>query len=123
MFTLLVKWLICAFVVILVGNFLPGIHVADFKTALLFAAVLGVLHVTLRPVLSLLSLPITFLTLGLFSFVVNGFTFWLAAIFVDGFRVDSFLWAMLAAFLVSILSSILDRIIAPGARTIERIAD
>lgn len=111
MATLIVKWLLTALAIFAVGNLLPGIHVPDYKTALWAAAVLGVLNVTLRPILSILSLPITLITLGLFAFVVNGFTFWLVGKFINGFSVDSFWSAVLGAFIVSIITTILNRIV------------
>ena len=114
MATLLVKLLISSIAVFLVGNFLPGIHVADYKIALLVALVLGVLNVTLRPVLKLISLPITILTLGLFSFIVNGFVFWLVPRIVDGFVIDTFWTAVLGSFIVSVVTSILGYVFLGG---------
>ncbi len=111
MTTLIIKWLLTALAIFAVGNFLPGIHVPDYKTALWAALLLGVLNVTVRPVLKLLSLPITIITLGLFAFIVNGFTFWLVGKFIKGFTVDTFWWAVLGALIVSIISAILNRIV------------
>lgn len=111
MITLLVKWLVNALAIFLVGNYLSGIHIPNYQTALWAALFLGVLNVTIRPILKILSFPITILTLGLFSFIVNGFTFWLAARFIEGFRIDSFWWAVLGAFIVSLISTILNRIV------------
>ena len=111
MATLIVKWLISALAVFFVGNFLPGIHVPGYKIALLTALVLGVLNITLRPVLKLISLPITILTLGLFSFIVNGFILWLASRIVTGFSVDTFWWAVLGSVIISIVTAVGDRII------------
>ena len=110
MITLIVKWLISSLVVFLVGNFLPGIHVPGYKVALIAAFVLGVLNVTVRPVLKILSLPITILTLGLFSFVVNGFVLWLASRIVTGFTIDGFWWAVLGSVAISIFTTIGERI-------------
>jgi putative membrane protein len=110
MATLLVKWLILALGIFLVGRYLPGVHVTDFTVSLLGAFVLGILNVTLRPILKLISLPITIITLGLFALVVNGFVFWLAAQIVEGFAIDTFWWAIIGAILVSIVTTILDRI-------------
>lgn len=111
MLTLLVKWLINALAIFLVGRYLQGIHIPDYQTALWAALFLGILNVTLRPILKILSFPITLLTLGLFSFIVNGFTFWLAAKFVEGFKVDTFWWAVLGALIVSVISTVLNRIV------------
>ncbi len=111
MLTLLVKLFISALSIFLVGNFLSGIHVPNYMTALWVAFVLGVINVTLRPILKLLALPITVITLGLFAFVVNGFTFWLVAKMLDGFSVDTFWWAILGALIVSVVTAILNRIV------------
>ena len=108
---MVIKLLISAVTIFSVGQFLPGIHVANFTVALLVAFALGVLNVTLRPILKLISLPITIITLGLFAFIVNGFVFWLIARFITGFVVDTFWWAVAGAIIVSIVTAILDRIV------------
>ena len=109
--TLVVKWLINALAIFLVGNFLPGIHVPDYMTALWAALALGILNTIVRPVLLFLTLPITLITLGLFTFVLNGFMFWIATKIVEGFRVDNFWWAILGALLVSAISTVGDRMV------------
>ena len=111
MLTLIVKWFLSALSIFFVGNFLPGIHVPNYQTALAVAFVLGILNVTLRPILKLLSFPITLLTLGLFAFVVNGFVFWLAGKFNLGIVIDTFWWAVLGAFVISFITTILNRIV------------
>lgn len=103
--TIIIKWLTSSLAVFLVGNFLPGIHVPSYKIALIVALVLGLLNVTLRPVLKLISLPITILTLGLFALVINGFMLWLASKIVNGFTLDTFWWAVLGALLISIVAA------------------
>lgn len=114
MTTLLVKWLISSLAVFLVGSSLPGIHVTGYKVALIVALVLGVLNVTLRPILKIVSFPITILTLGLFSFIVNGFILWLTSKIVEDFRVDTFWWAVLGSIIISIVTAVGDRIILGG---------
>jgi putative membrane protein len=109
--TLLIKWLLSALSIFLVGTYLPGIHVPDYKAALLVALVLAVLNVTLRPVLKLVSLPITILTLGLFAFVVNGFVFWLVGKLVASFVIDSFWWAIIGSIVVTIVTSLLELLV------------
>ncbi len=111
MTTLIVKWFINALAILIVGNFLPGIHVTDFVAALWAAFALGILNALIRPLLLIFTLPINILTLGLFTFVLNGFLFWAATRFVHGFTVESFWWAILGALIVSVISTILDRII------------
>jgi putative membrane protein len=103
---LLLGWAINAGVLLLLPYLLPAVHVRDFWTALLVALVLGLLNAIVRPVLVLLTLPITVLTLGLFLFVINGLTFWLVARMLDGFTVTGFWWAVLAALLYSVISSV-----------------
>lgn len=111
MTTLIVKWLISALAIFAVGSFLPGIHVADYMTALWAALALGILNAIIRPILLLLTLPINLITLGLFTFILNGFMFWLATKFVTGFTVDGFWWAVLGALLVAAISTFSNRLI------------
>lgn len=110
MITLICKWIISAASIFLVGYFVPGIDVIDFKVALAVALVLGVLNITLGNILKLLALPITIITLGLFAFVVNGFIFWLIPKLIEGFIVESFGYAIVGALAVSILSAIINRV-------------
>ena len=86
---------------------LSGIHIDTFVTALILALVLAVLNALLKPILIILTFPITIVTLGLFLFVINAGLILLAAKVVDGFKVDGFWWALLFSFLLSILTSIL----------------
>ena len=110
MATLLVKWLVNALAVFLVGQFLSGIHVPDYTTALWVAFVLGIVNTIIRPILLLVTLPINLLSLGLFTFIVNGLMFWLATKFVPQFTVDGFWWAVLGALIVSMISTVLNRV-------------
>ncbi len=111
MATHVVKWLVNALAIFLVGQFLPGIHVPDYMTALWVALVLGIVNTIIRPILLLITLPINLLTLGLFTFVINGFLFWLATKFVHNFTIDGFWPAVLGALIVSIIAMVLDRLI------------
>ena len=86
---------------------LPGIHVASFTTAIIVAAVLGLLRVTVKPLLILFTLPATILSLGLFLFVINAAIILLADYFVSGFAVDGFWIALLFSTLLSVLQSVL----------------
>ncbi len=110
MTTLVVKWLINALAIFLVGHFLPGIHVPDYTTALVVALVLGVINTVIRPIFLLVTLPINILTLGLFTFVLNGLMFWLVSLFIKTFVIDGFWWAVLGALIVSVISTVGDRI-------------
>ncbi|GMQ95335.1 MAG: phage holin family protein [Patescibacteria group bacterium] len=101
---ILAKWLIVALSLLLTAYLLPGIQVASLYIALIVALFLGVVNVVLKPILVILTLPINILTLGLFTFVINGFLFWLLSTFIKGFEVDGLLVAILGAFVVSVLS-------------------
>ena len=100
----ILKWLIGAGAFLLVAYILPGITVSSFYTALIVAFVWGLISFFLKPILHILALPITLLTLGLFSFVINGLLFWFMSSFIKGFEVDGFLSAILGAFLVSLFT-------------------
>ena len=111
---LLAVWLINALALLALPWLLPSIHVASFATALWVAVVLGLINAVIRPVLLLLTLPVTLLTLGLFIFVVNGLMFLLAAKLLDGFVVDSFMAGVIGSALYSLISWLLTRLL-PGA--------
>ena len=102
--SLIIGWAINAASLLLLAWLMPAVNVASFGTALIVVLVLGLLNAVLRPVLLVLTLPVNLLTLGLFTFVINGFLFWLAARFLEGFAVSSFGWAMLAAIVYSLIS-------------------
>lgn len=86
---------------------LPGIHVANWWTAVVVALVLGILNAILKPILVILTLPIGILTLGLFTLVINAAIVLLVAAIVPGFSVASFWWALLFGLVLSIVSSFL----------------
>jgi putative membrane protein len=92
----------------MVPHLISGVHVASFGTALAAAAILGVLNAILRPILILLTLPLTVLSLGLFLLIINAGLFELAGTLVTGFRVDSFGSAFLASLIVSIVSWVMN---------------
>jgi putative membrane protein len=97
--------------IILAAYVLPGLHVAGPLPALVAGIILGFVNAIVRPVLFLLTLPLTLITLGLFIFVLNAICFALTAWLVPGFSVDGFWWALLGALLVSIVSWILNGIV------------
>ena len=105
----LVRILLIAALSFGLAQLLGGIHVADFWTALVFAFVLALLNMFVRPILILVTLPVTFITLGLFLFVVNTLIIMLASKFVDGFSIDSFWWALLFSIILSIITSAIDK--------------
>lgn len=111
--TLLLVWLLNAVALLVVAYLLPGITVASFGSALIAALVLGLLNMLVKPVLVLLTLPITLLTLGLFLIVLNALLFWFAGSVLKGFQVNGFWWAVIGALLYSLISGLLSAIV-PG---------
>ena len=109
----LIQILITAAAVVLASYILPGVAVKEFSTALIVALVLSVLNFFVKPLLVLLTLPITIITLGLFLFIVNALIIVLAGKLVSGFRVDSIWWALLFSLLLSFFTYILEIIIEP----------
>ncbi|GAB1577111.1 MULTISPECIES: phage holin family protein [Bordetella] len=109
--TLILVWLLNAVALLAVAYLLPGITVASFGSALVAALVLGLLNMLVKPVLVLLTLPITIVTLGLFLIVLNALLFWLAGSILRGFQVNGFWWAVAGAILYSIISGLLSRLI------------
>ena len=101
---LLLVWLINAVSLIAVAYLVPGIAVSSFVTALVAALVLGLVNTVIRPILVLLTLPVTLLTLGLFILVINGLLFWFVGSFIAGFVVSGFWAGVLGAILYSIVS-------------------
>jgi len=102
------KWLISTVAVILLAYLLPGIHVLTFWTALFVALVLGVLNTVVRPILQILTIPVTIVTLGLSLLLINVLMVYLTAFIVDGFHVENFLWALAFSIGLSIVSGILN---------------
>jgi putative membrane protein len=101
---LVLVWLINAVALIAVAYLMPSVAVSSFGAALVAALVLGLINAVVRPVLVLLTLPVTILTLGLFIFVLNGLLFWAVAEWVEGFAVGGFWSGVLGAILFSIVS-------------------
>lgn len=100
---LILTWLLAACALLVVAYLYPGVQVQSFTSALIAAAVIGLFNAVLRPVLVILTLPVTVITLGLFLFVINALLFWAAASVLDGFRVDGFLAALLGSLIYSVL--------------------
>jgi putative membrane protein len=110
---LLIVWLINTVSLIAVAYLLPGVNVASFGTALVAALVLGLVNTLIRPLLVLLTLPVTLLTLGLFIFVINGLLFWAVGSFVEGFHVGGFWSGVFGAIVYSIISWLLSALVMP----------
>lgn len=110
---LLIHWIVNALAVLAAGYFVPGITVANFWVALIVAAVLALLNLIVKPILVLLTLPINLITLGLFTFVINGIILWLAGNIVKGIGIESLWAAILGALVISaiklVAGSLLDK--------------
>ena len=108
MLKLLAKWLLSASALLFVAYIYSGVDVTSFGAAMLAALVLGLLNTVVRPVLVVLTLPVTVLTLGLFLFVVNALVFWLAASVLDGFHVRGFGAALVGSLLYSVIGVVIE---------------
>ena len=105
---IIVRWLLLAAALLLVAHFYPGVSVASFGAALIAALVLGLFNSLVRPLLVLLTLPVTLLTLGLFLFVINALMFWAAASVLKGFNVNGFTAALIGSLLYSVCGLVID---------------
>lgn len=103
----ILKILLTAVAVMILEYILPGVVVTSFWTAIIFALVLGLLRLIVKPVMVVLTFPITIVTLGLFLLVINACIILMADYFVSGFSVDNFWWALLFSVLLSFLQSVL----------------
>lgn len=105
---LVLKWVLNCFALFFVMKLVPGIQIDQFSALLLGTLAIALLNTFLRPLVLLLTLPVNLLTMGLFTLVINGLMFQLAARLVSGFRIDGFLTAFLAALLYSVFSFVLN---------------
>ena len=108
---ILVGWLVSAFALWVVAQIIPGIEVRDFGAALIATIVIGIVNGVIGPILRFLAWPLTFLTLGLFLLVINAILLKLAAMITPGFRVRGFLNAILGALVLTLLNSLLRRLV------------
>ena len=102
------RWLLLAAALLLVANLYSGVSVDGYATAMLAAFVLGALNTLVRPLLVVLTLPVTVVTLGLFLFVINALMFWAAAELLAGFRVAGFGAALIGSLLYSLCGMVID---------------
>lgn len=98
------RFLLSVLGLLIIAEYVPGISLEGIYVATISVLILAVLNAVVRPVLFILTLPITIITLGLFSFVINAFLFWFVASFVDGFTVEGFLAALLGSVLMTIIN-------------------
>jgi putative membrane protein len=108
---LLVNLLFSALAVLITAYLLPGVQVSNFFSALIVAIVLGLLNITLKPLLIILTIPVTILTLGLFLLVINAVIILIVDGLISGFNVNGFLWALIFSLIVSFLQSIFSTLI------------
>jgi putative membrane protein len=103
---IILEILISTIAVLITAYLLPGVEVSSFWSALIVALVLGLLNITVKPLLIILTIPITILTLGLFLLVINAFIILIVDGLISGFFVDGFLWALIFSLIVSLLQSL-----------------
>ena len=105
------KLLITMLALLFVAEYIPGIFVSGFYIALIVAVILGLINLTLKPILLILTLPINIITLGYFTYLMSAFLFWFVATFIEGFTVAGVLPAFAGALIVSVFSWIGNRFI------------
>jgi putative membrane protein len=110
--SILLTWIANSLAICIVAYFLKGVSVASMREAFIAGALLSLINATVRPVLVILTLPLTIVSLGLFYFLVTAFCLWLTAYFVPGFAVHGFLSTVVASILVSVFSTVIHRILA-----------
>lgn len=108
---MLVHVLATAVTLILIANYVPGIDVSSFYIAVVVAVIWGILGLTVRPILTILTLPINIITFGLFSFILNALLFWLLSTFIEGFTVQGFVPALIGSAILSGVAWVLHRAI------------
>jgi len=106
----IIQLLLSALAVIISAYILPGVKVDSFFTALVVAVMLAIANAIIKPILIILTLPINILTLGLLTFVLNGFIILLVSALVPGFKVQGLLWAIIFSIVLSLVSSIISTI-------------
>jgi putative membrane protein len=107
---ILIRILITSLAAFAAAYLLPGVHINQYTTAIILAIVLALLNVIIKPILIILTLPITVVTLGLFLLVINAVIILVAAHFIGGFRVEGFWWALFFSIVLSVITSFLNRL-------------
>ncbi len=111
MISLIAQLLLSALTLLFVAYLVPGISIDNIYVAIISAVILGILNILVKPILVILTLPITIVTLGLFIFVINAFIFLFVASFIEGFTVDGFIPALIGSILVSVISIVTKHLI------------
>ena len=105
---LLIKWLLSAAALLAVAHFYSGVQVTNFGAALIAAFVIGLFNTILKPILVVLTLPVTLLTLGLFLFIINAMMFWAASGVLSGFHVRGFTAALVGSLIYSVMGIVIE---------------
>lgn len=113
---LIARWCLNALALMLVAYLYSGVQITGIQAALIAALVLGLVNALIRPVLILLTLPVTLLTLGLFIFIINALLFWLVAEMVPGFKVSGFMAALLGSLMFSVITMLTSFLIPDGKK-------
>lgn len=111
----LLTWLLAAVSLVITAKLVPGFVVTSFVAALIAAVILGLVNAIIRPILVVLTLPITIVSLGLFLFIVNAITIWLAGSITPGFHVNGFIPALIGSIVLTIVSSVLNHLVGDRA--------
>jgi putative membrane protein len=111
----LIRLLVNALAAMVTAYLLPGVRIDNFRSALILALVLAILNLLVKPILILLTLPVTIITLGLFLLVINAIIILIASNLVKGFRVDGFIWALLFSLVLTIVSGIMNSLAGTNA--------
>lgn len=105
---LIIKWLLSAAALLAVAYLYSGVVLTGYTSALIAAFVIGLFNTLLKPILVVLTLPVTLITLGLFLFVINALMFWAAASVLDGFKVNGFVAALIGSLIYSVMSMVIN---------------
>lgn len=104
------EWVLRALILLAAAYLVPGFRIDSVMSALVVVLVIGVLNLLLRPVLIIMTLPLTVLTIGLFTFVINAILLELASAFVPGFHIESFMTAIVASIVITLISALANRL-------------
>lgn len=110
MIEVILKWIIYSILIIFTAWIVPGISVENFASAMLVCLIIGIINAYIRPLVQFISLPVNFLTLGLFSFVINALLLMLAGILTPGFEVNGFLSALLGSIILALFANVINKI-------------
>ena len=108
--TLLISWLLYALAIIFIAWLVPGISVENFSSALLVCVIIALINIFIRPIIMLVTLPVNFLTLGIFGLIINALLFMLAGYLAPGVNVNGFLSAFLGSVVLSFLSMVINSV-------------